>query len=96
MRGPVLPGECIAAVRALPNPVTSHLTLSAVAHSNSDPYIKACALVCSYRAAFPELAPECLLQELLARGPKWFGNWWADLPAGKRANWISDSGLLKR
>ena len=27
MRGPVLPGECIAAVRALPNPVTSHLTL---------------------------------------------------------------------
>jgi hypothetical protein len=57
-------------------------------------YAKACALVCSYKRAFPELAPECILQELLARGPKWFGVWWLAASPFTRHSLIIDAGLL--
>jgi hypothetical protein len=57
-------------------------------------YRKACALVTSYKAAFPELAPECLLQELLARGPQWFQQWYGRRNKGERRVWLQDAGLI--
>jgi hypothetical protein len=60
----------------------------------SRPYIDGCALVTMYRAAFPELTPECLLQEMLARGPRWFARWWADASPATRENWLKDSHIL--
>jgi hypothetical protein len=61
---------------------------------NKDPYAEACALLTLYRAAFPEFAPECLLQEMLGRGPKWFSRWWANATPATRQIWLMDCKLI--
>jgi len=60
---------------------------------SKNPYAAACSLVTMYRAAFPEFASECLLQEMLARGPKWFSRWWGTATPATRQNWLKDCKL---
>ena len=60
----------------------------------SDPFRSGLCLVTSYRAAFPEIAPECLLQEMLARGPRWFSDWWLNASPTTRHNWLRCANLI--
>jgi hypothetical protein len=59
----------------------------------TNPYAASLALVTSYAAAMPETAPECLLMELLGRGPAWFGRWWRSASPATRQAWLTDARL---
>lgn len=57
-------------------------------------YIRALSLTEQYRERFPSLTQECLLQEMLGRGPRWFVEWWLKAPATTRHVFLRDSGLV--